>query len=282
MRDSDHSFDLCKGKCIICDKPCDVLHDWDGCTCRRCGKTRDEEHNWIDGKCSRCSKIDFDTLTDQGILADVALNSNNSVERSKAIARLEDQDALAKIVNNADNIMDIRMTAVARITKQDILAGIAGDESSDFKVRTEAISRLTVPMVIASIIMNIPEIITEPENENDSINERVRKKEEEAKIHAGYSAVTQAAFVNITDEDVINDIFNNAVCSVVRIEALSRLGNQDMLGDIAKDTGQDPAIRDAAVQRITDRRVLTGIVSSTADEVREAAVKRMTELRAES
>ena len=55
LRDEQHNWDLCKGKCKLCDKTCDEQHDWKGCTCSRCGKVR---HDWDDckGKCNRCGE----------------------------------------------------------------------------------------------------------------------------------------------------------------------------------------------------------------------------------
>ena len=51
-----------KGKTLIIDEPAQrvwipcfpnkleitetVLHEWDGCVCKKCGKIRDEEHEW--------------------------------------------------------------------------------------------------------------------------------------------------------------------------------------------------------------------------------------------
>lgn len=56
-RDEQHDWDLCKGNCKICGKPCDIEHKWNGCKCSNCGKTRDEHHNWYGCKCTGCGKI---------------------------------------------------------------------------------------------------------------------------------------------------------------------------------------------------------------------------------
>ena len=40
VRDEQHDWDLCKGKCKRCGKSCEVKHNWNYCTCTVCGKRR--------------------------------------------------------------------------------------------------------------------------------------------------------------------------------------------------------------------------------------------------
>ena len=55
VRDEQHDW-LCKGKCKRCGKTRDEQHDWSGCKCKQCGKTRNEQHDWDGCKCKRCGK----------------------------------------------------------------------------------------------------------------------------------------------------------------------------------------------------------------------------------
>lgn len=58
VRDQEHSFDLCRGQCVVCGKKQTPEHAWNGCTCSRCGVVRDEGHvfDLCLGKCSLCGK----------------------------------------------------------------------------------------------------------------------------------------------------------------------------------------------------------------------------------
>ena len=44
VRDEQHDWDLCKGKCKRCGKTQTEQHDWNRCKCLRCGKVREEGH----------------------------------------------------------------------------------------------------------------------------------------------------------------------------------------------------------------------------------------------
>jgi hypothetical protein len=66
-----------------------------------------------------------------------------------------------------------------------------------------------------------------------------------------------------------------ALLSIVREAALERITDQRVLGDVAKNA-QERDVSMAAVARIADERVLGGVAKSTKERrVREAALKRM-------
>ena len=57
VRNEQHDWDLCKGRCKRCGKRQVEQHEWNGCKCLSCGKVRDEQHNWNGCKCSCCGKV---------------------------------------------------------------------------------------------------------------------------------------------------------------------------------------------------------------------------------
>lgn len=67
LRNENHDWNLCAGKCKKCGRSCNVEHDWEGCKCKNCGEKDTSfkaQHNFlsISGKCvnvcSVCGKED--------------------------------------------------------------------------------------------------------------------------------------------------------------------------------------------------------------------------------
>jgi hypothetical protein len=104
IRDEQHDWDFCKGRCKRCGKTQEIKHDWNGCKCTRCGAVRNEahdykavqgkciekcsicgkehsiEHSWEDCKCVRC-----DAIRDKG--HKFALTENKCIEKCSICGR---------------------------------------------------------------------------------------------------------------------------------------------------------------------------------------------------
>jgi len=88
-------------------------------------------------------------LTDQALLAKIASEDNDADVRSRAVESLNDQSLLAKITME-DPVADIRGAAVAKLTDQTQLAKVA-TQSSDAKVRWTAVAKLTDQALLIKI-----------------------------------------------------------------------------------------------------------------------------------
>jgi hypothetical protein len=130
-------------------------------------------------------KAAVESLTDQGLLADMAKTDSSNLVRRAAVDKLTDQLVLAGIVKTdrstdvrqaaikkvtdervladiakTDSIVDLRRAAVEKLTDQGLLADIAKTESID-QVRQAAIKKLTDERVLADIATTRPGDICE-------------------------------------------------------------------------------------------------------------------------
>jgi len=110
----------------------------------------------LNGKFSDVRMIAAENLIDQTlaqkVYADIAKNGANSYVRKAAIEKLTDQDELADIAKN-DTDRYVRNGAVAKLTDQDVLAYVAKNDT-DRDVRNGAVAKLTDQDVLAYVAKN--------------------------------------------------------------------------------------------------------------------------------
>ena len=92
-------------------------------------------------------------LTDQVLIAEVALHGQSSTGRDMAISKLTDQALLETIaMNTEESEARYRRTAVEQLTDQTLLTRLAGDD--DESVRHAAVKHLSDQKVLSSVAQN--------------------------------------------------------------------------------------------------------------------------------
>jgi hypothetical protein len=185
-------------------------------------------------------------LSDQTLLAKLAIEDENFEVRQAAAERLTDQAVLAKIVFEEKDA-SVRTTAMERLTDQAVLARIVfvGEYSW---VRTAAVKKLTDQTVLGKVAVE--------DNQQD---------------------VRRAAVAKLTDEAVLAKVAVEGKDGVVRWVAVAGLTDQALLAQIAvQDT--EGYVRKAAVRKLTDQAVLAQIAVHDKDEdLRWSAVVELTD-----
>ena len=157
IRDEQHDWDLCKGKCKRCGKTQAVQHEWNGCKCKKCGK---ERHDWKDFKCIICGmnksgvrNEEVQKINDQTILADIAKNTGNKRQvRLFAVKKITDQTILAEIAKNV-KLSNVYEAAFKRLN-QNVLSDIAKHNEDGYK-RMAAADYLTDKSLAQEVYFDI-------------------------------------------------------------------------------------------------------------------------------
>ena len=195
-------------------------------------------------------KIAVSRLTDQIVLAMIAERTNDYYIGEIALSKIKDQFTLADIAKNGRN-SHVRETAVSKLNDQVLLMEIAKNDSN-WRVRAEAYRSLgNTQAALIEIAIN-------------------EESDYECK-----EAVEQ-----ITDQNALVEIFENAVKPAVRLCALDRITDHNVLLDVAKNN-ESSYVRESAVIKLTDEIALANIAKT--DEAqnvrRKAASKLVTILR---
>ena len=91
-------------------------------------------------------------LSDQSVIAHMAINDEDAKIRMQALRKLKDQSAIAHIAKN-ETKANIRSHAVYKLKDQAVLAYVAVNDE-DAKIRMQALKKLKDQSVIANIAMN--------------------------------------------------------------------------------------------------------------------------------
>jgi len=162
-----HKWNGCK--CEKCGKIRDEQHMWKGCECSLCGKVRDEQHIWgrrndytNNCKCTRCGKSitrqDINKITDQPILGIIAefADANSSNVCYDALEKLTDQKILADLAIKGSTYM-LRMSAAEKLSNQILAQEVFVDVVKNCDAMGlvyNAIKKLTDSSIIADIEKN--------------------------------------------------------------------------------------------------------------------------------
>lgn len=187
----------------------------------------------------RYEAVRAQNLTNQIILANVALTDELDSVRSAAVDKLTDQSLLEKIALTPQASDGIRAAAVKKLTNQTLLARIAL-ENNEYTIRREAVRKLTNQAVLAKITV---------EDENADIR------------------AAAGARLNVQERKSNNLLLKVAVRHRDHIVAagangrlnIDEVADQALLAQTAIEGG-DVSSRLAAVQKITDQKLLIGIL----------------------
>jgi phosphosulfolactate synthase (CoM biosynthesis protein A) len=187
-------------------------------------------------------------LTDQALLAKVAIGDEVWTIWKAAVEKLTDQAALAKVAVEAGD-PHVREAAVEKLTDQVALAKVAV-EAKDSSVRWIAVERLTDQVALAKVA-----------------------------VEARDPHVRIAAVEKLTDQALLAKIAVEDEAYYVRGAAVEKLTDQALLAKIAVE---DEAyyVRGAAVERLTDQAALAKVAVEAKDpSFRKAAEKRLAQIR---
>ena len=208
-------------------------------------------------------------LSDQVLLAKVALNDKDSSVRGTAVEKLNDQALLVGIALKDDS-GSVRMSAVRNLTDQTLLARIA-ETDRDANVRLNGVLKLTDQTLLAKIA------IKDPKN-----------------------VVRYAAIEKLTDQALLAEVALELRESILYMEVIRRLTDQTLLAKVAiEGFFKDPifkltdqsllvkvalqarrqSVRDASIKELKDETLLTGIaLNGKAPDIRLSAVKRLLDI----
>jgi hypothetical protein len=229
-----------------------------------------------------------DLITDQKLLARVAMEAEDEEERSLA-ARMIDDPAVLQQVG-----MWLRPDLTRQVTDQALLARIAA-EAKESKVRDAALellsdqnalakitvkdeerelrrlafSRLTDAALRSQVGVWVDENLTAQLTDQTLLN-RIA-------VEAKDVAVRATAAGKLTDQAQLEKFALTAPDENVRASALSNLANQTVLGKIATEDKSDE-VRLTATQKLTDQALLGKIAAEDIDDaVRASAAKKLTD-----
>jgi len=157
-------------------------------------------------------------LSDQTLLAKVAIAGADANVRLAAVLKLTDQNVLARAAIEESN-WEVGSAAVRELTDQATLAKVA-IEAGDGNVRSAAMNKLTDQTALAKVA-----------------------------IRSNYSNIRIDALVKLTDQAVLGEVARTDKDSQVRWHAIRHLTDQAVLGKIAlKD--EDWSVRQAAKEKL--------------------------------
>ncbi|MGO9093761.1 MAG: hypothetical protein ACLQGV_00920 [Bryobacteraceae bacterium] len=209
-------------------------------------------------------------LTDQALLAKIALESQYASARQAAVLKLTDQSLLVKIALQ-DQQANVRQAAVDSLNDQALLATLA-IQSKYTPVRVAAINKLTDQVLLARIAI---------EGEGWPPSEALRKLTDQAMLakvaiqsksqSAGFDAVRK-----LTDKALLDRVAAEARDQHVRESAVAKLEEQAGLAEAAKQV-QDRSLRLQAIAAMEpsgpNLKPLAGYLGAPTSDAMESAAR---------
>lgn len=252
----------------------------------------------------------IDKVTDDNVLADIALNNSDFYISNEAVSRIKDDNILASLVHSSgtNSLSRVGMHALECISDEKIIADLWCNSGVEFS--TASLNKVSDPKLLERIAKEAPnnqnrqkaiELIPNSDEilydvykstGNDSVVYKIKDEDilKEIFSSAKDMDVCQAAIKNIHDESFLMDVFKtfntkrvkdrclNRKGDPVRINALENISDQSFLEDVAINY-DDKYVRQKAVWRITDKSVLSSIAENDSDsEVRRAARNQLERL----
>jgi hypothetical protein len=184
-------------------------------------------------------------LTDQAILAKIAVEDKNDLVRKAAVEKLNDQALLVKIAVE-DKGWYVRLHAVKRLNDQALLVKITV-EDNDEHVRQAAVERLTDQGLLAKVAVEGKDL-----------------------------SVRESAIVRLTDQSLLARLTADDEDASVRLTAIGKLTDQSLLAKLAGEDN-DEHVRQGAVERLTDQSLLAKLaVEAKLLDTRVAAIRNVT------
>ena len=212
-----------------------------------------EEIEKLSNKCARgehkaCEKfrIAVGELTDQALLANIAVVEKDANIRKTAVLKLTDQVLLWKITVS-DNSESVRLAAVGKLTNQEQLA-LTATMNMNPDVGEAAVQRLADQAILAKVAVNATDW-----------------------------NVRSAAVKKLTGQALLAKIATEDKHSGVSLTAIDMLTDQMLLAKIAIGNNS-PVVRDAVFRKLTNQTLLTRLAAEDMNrDVRLRAIAAMDE-----
>lgn len=220
------------------------------------------------------------TLEDQKLLARVAEESAWKAARSEAIAHLTDQELVADIVHKGDWFL--RWAILPRIQDPVLLAEVARKDPDPF-VREDAIKLVKDAAVLQDAYRHDPDgrvreaavytLRDQPALADIALHAADHDLRQVAlnvltdrqflktvAVKTGEADLRKQALFQMDDQKALEELLASQGSSRdLRLDIVPLLQNQKLLKEIATAGAEDPAIRAAAAEKVTDQSVLAGL-----------------------
>ncbi len=185
-------------------------------------------------------------ITDQPVLARIAVEDDAWFVRRDAVKKLTDQALLARIAIK-DHVPDVRAAAVGRLTDQALLTQFATKDKNPY-VRASAVYNLTDQALLTKFLTTDADV-----------------------------GVRAAAVHNLTDQTLLRNLATGDAEGWVRSAAVGHVTDQALLARMAIED-KVPEVREAATENLTDQALLARIATEDPVlKVQEAAIANLTD-----
>ena len=207
----------------------------------------------------------FEKITDQKLLAHLAVNAKNIKVRKAAANTITDQTLLPDIARNAKNDV-VRMAAVNKITDQVLLADIAKN-NDDCGISNAVTKILTDQALLTDLAMNA---------KYDSVRVAAAEKLTDRTLaqnlfvdvvmNVSYGSIAvNNAVDKISDQVLLADLAMNAKSVDVRVEAAKNLDDQTLamkvFAEFAMNSGSEEECK-TVLEKITNLTVLVDLAQN--------------------
>jgi len=237
----------------------------------------------VENRYSDVSRAVLKKLTDQAVIAKVAIEFTDFDTSSAAVAMLTDESALVKVALSSKDV-DIRRAAVARMdwkkrTNQWALAKVVR-KPEEYEIREAALAKLTDQSILAKLAVEQDSREAIQKLTDKSLLSKVASESKDAYIR-------NAALEKLTDhptEPAHPDRLTHAIGSIGNLylagypspfATVAKLTDQTKLAELALDAKTDWEVRCAAVAKLSDNSVLAKLACDPEKAVSHAARIRL-------
>lgn len=205
-------------------------------------------------------------LTDQKLLAQVALNHKKEFIRKCAVGLLEDPETISQIALNDESVF-VREAAIQKIDDQALLEQIAMNDRDD-SVCCEAAERLTDPDALYRVAFkknnDNHQFIISLRDDCYTASKAVEKIDNQAiladiALNAPSQNACLKAVYKLSDQDALQKVAEHHPVEEVREQAVRRITDQSFLVHIA-ETDDYYGVQKKAMERIDDQSVLSRVI----------------------
>lgn len=203
----------------------------------------------------------------------ISVNSTDLEERQEALAEITDEAELAELAA-ATPYADVRAIAVKRITDEKLLKAVMSNGKMEDAVKLVALGKIKDPEFLKKIVLG--------EGGNERIALRAFKSVTDEKtlgecvLGTKYESVRADGVKRISDEGVLSQVVELADASAAtRLAAVRKITkDQKFLLKVVVKSGEDKAIRTAALENLTDEKLLGACVIKCAEPEMQLAAAR--------
>lgn len=223
----------------------------------------------------------IDKVTDDKVLADIALNNSDFYIRNEAVSRIKDDNILASLVHSSgtSSLSRVGMYALECISDEKIIADLWCNSGIEFS--NVSLNKVSNPELLARIAKEAPN------NQNRRKALDLVPNSDEMLYDIYKRTGDTSAVYKIKDEDILKEIFNSAKDMDVCRDAISHIHDESFLREVFKTFDRNSVtdrclnckgdrVRIAIVNNISDESFLEDVANNYVDSyVREAAVKKV-------